>query len=87
MLLTVHNPELIPLLFFLGAILVFLAWSVFRNRRWENYRDEATTRAKTAASEGQQRFEEAISISREQLQLSKELLNEIKGLRDDLQKA
>jgi hypothetical protein len=75
---------------FIGLFLVFLAWSVVRGRRWEKYQGEAATRAKTiidASSSDRDRLNEAISISREQLEVEKQLLSEIKGLRDDLRKS
>ena len=64
-----------------------MVWSVFRGRRWEKYQGEAANRSKTiieAASQDRERLSEALSISREHLQTTKELLSEIKGLRADL---
>jgi hypothetical protein len=81
-----HN--LVPIIFIVAA-LAYLAWSVARSRRWEKYQGEAADRSKTiieATSRDRERLEEAISISREQLQVEKELLSEIKGLREDLRR-
>jgi hypothetical protein len=44
------------------------------------------TQAIEAASQDRERFSEVMSISRDQLQVTKELLSEVKGLRDDLKK-
>jgi uncharacterized membrane protein YccC len=72
---------------FVTLFLAFVAWSIVRNRRWEKYQREAANRAKTiieAASQDRERASEAMAISREHLQATKELLSEVKGLRDDL---
>ena len=69
------------------AALAYLAWSVARGRRWEKYQSEAARRSKAlieAASGEKERFDEVMSVSREQLQVAKELLSKIKGLRNDL---
>jgi hypothetical protein len=82
-----HN--LVPIVFIVAA-LAYLAWSVARGRRWEKYQGEAANRSKTIiedAARDRERLNEAISISREQLQVEKELLSELKGLRDDLKKS
>jgi hypothetical protein len=73
----------------LPQFLAFAAWLVVRGRRWEKYQGEAAKRSKAiieATSQDRERFNEVMSISREQLQVTKELLAEVKGLRDDLKK-
>jgi hypothetical protein len=81
-----NTHELIPVVFII-VFLGFAAWSVARGRRWERYQQEAAGRAKmivekTAEDSG--RFEQVMSVSQQQLQLLKELLQEIKALRADL---
>jgi hypothetical protein len=83
-----NTHSLVPILL-ITVGLGYLAWSIARSRRWEKYQGEAATRAKTiieASSHDRERLGEAILISREQLQVEKELLSELKGLRDDLKK-
>ena len=78
--------DLMPYIF-LGVFFAFVVWSVLRGRRWEKYQGEAARRAKTlmeAASSDRGRFDEVMSVSREHLQVTKELLSEIKALRNDL---
>ena len=78
--------DLMPYIF-LGAFVVFIAWSVIRARRWESYQGEAARRAKAlmeAASSDRGRLDEVMSVSREHLQVTKDLLTEIKALRNDL---
>jgi hypothetical protein len=65
----------------------FVGWSVIRGRLWEKRQLDAANRSKQiieAASQDREKFNEAMTISREQLQTTKDLLTEIKALRDDL---
>jgi hypothetical protein len=83
------NTQNAILFLFIAVFLAFTAWSVVRGRRWEKHQGEAANRAKAiieATSQDRERFSEVMSISREQLQVTKELLSEIKGLRNDLKK-
>jgi hypothetical protein len=76
-------------LIFIVPFLAFVAWSIVRARRWEKYQGEAANRAKTIienAAKDRERFDEVMVVSREQLQTTKELLSEIKGLRADLRR-
>jgi hypothetical protein len=78
--------DLMPYIFIV-IFLAFVIWSVIRGRRWEKYQAEAARRAKTimeAASSDRERFAEVMSVSREHLEVTKELLSEIKALRNDL---
>lgn len=71
------------------AFVVFWIWSITCSRRWESYQGEAANRSKAilqAAESDRRRFSEIMAISREQLQVAKELLAEIKGLREDLRR-
>lgn len=80
--------ELIPYLF-VAVFVAFVAWSVIRGRRWEKYQGEAARRAKAMmerVSSDEGRLDEVMAVSREHLQVTKDLLSEIKALRSDLSK-
>jgi hypothetical protein len=83
--------ELLPYIY--AALLAFIVWtlisSVMSARRSKRYQDEAAQRLKAimeSASADRERLGEDRSVSREHLQVTKELLSEIKALRSDLAK-
>ncbi|HEY3856872.1 MAG TPA: hypothetical protein VGO67_21010 [Verrucomicrobiae bacterium] len=66
---------------------IFIIWTSIRGRRWEKYREEVANRGKLYANEigkEQDRYDQTMIVLREQLQASKDILNEIKALREDL---
>lgn len=80
--------DIIPFLF-LTAFLIFITWSVVRAREWERRQADAARRSKAlfeSASSDRGKLDESLSLSREHLQVTKELLVEIKALRADLKK-
>jgi len=81
-----NTHQIIPIIL-ISAFVAFWAWSIARSRRWEKYQGEAANRSKAiieAAASDRERFNEVMANSREQLQVTKDLLAEIKGLREDL---
>ncbi|MEY2563356.1 MAG: hypothetical protein QOH88_1549 [Verrucomicrobiota bacterium] len=84
-----NTHQLIPILL-ISAFVAFWVWSIARSRRWEKYQGEAANRSKAileAAERDRGRFSEVMALSREQLQVAKELLAEIKALREDLRRS
>lgn len=85
--MTTH--QILPFVFIIVGV-AYLAWSVARSRRWEKYQSEAASRAKAIvadASKSKEHFAEVMAISREQLQATKDLLAEVRGLREDLRRS
>jgi hypothetical protein len=83
------NTHLLVPIILMSAFVAFWAWSIARSRRWEKYQGEAANRSKAildAAESDRGRFSEVMAVSREQLQVAKELLAEIKALREDLRR-
>jgi hypothetical protein len=83
-----NTHQLVPIIL-ISVFVAFWAWSIARSRRWEKYQGEAANRSKAildAAESDRGRFSEVITVSREQLQVTKELLAEIKALREDLRR-
>ena len=72
---------------FILDFLGFLRWAIMRNRRWERFQQEAASRSKAAVADmanSKQHMEESLAISKEQLQITRDLITEIKALRNDL---
>jgi len=83
-----NTHQLVPIIL-ISAFVAFWAWSIARSRRWEKYQGEAANRSKAileAAESDRGRFSEVMAVSREQLQVARELLAEIKALREDLRR-
>ena len=79
------------LLFISIAALAVIVWSVISSvmsgRRIKRFQDESAQRVKAlmdGASAERERLEDDRGVSREHLQVTKELLSEIKALRSDL---
>jgi len=82
-----NRHDLIFCAVFLAPLLLFVIWTIVRARRWERLQGEAAQRSKAiieSVKDDRERLEEARAVSREHLQVSKELLAEIKALREDL---
>jgi hypothetical protein len=72
-----------------GLAGAYLIWSIIRSRKSLRLQQEAAIRAKTiieSDTENQKRYNDAIDLQREQIQLTKDLIKEIQGLRDDINK-
>ena len=81
-----NTHDLFPLVWFILPGFVLMAWVIIRGWRWEKNQQAAIKRGKLASETAAKDYEEAMSVSREQLQVSKELLAEIKALREDFNK-
>jgi nicotinic acid mononucleotide adenylyltransferase len=76
-------------IFFAFLFVAFAIWTVLRGRRWDKHQADARTRAKAitdAMERDRERAEQALAISQEHLQVTKETLAEIKAIREDLKK-
>jgi hypothetical protein len=81
-----NTHDWLPLVWFLTPAFALMVWFILRGWRWEKNQQEAINRGKLARETAAKNYEDAMSVSRAQLQALEELLAEIKALREDFNK-
>jgi hypothetical protein len=72
---------------FLALAIVYILWTLLRAKKWSRLQGEAIERQKLAiagSERAEQRVQAALELQTKQVELTKELIAEIRALREDL---